>query len=59
MEKQIEKVFRKYKTKYIAKLGRHALNNTEIDKFSKSTYGAKYKGSFAQDESLKFNQVSI
>jgi len=54
MEKQVEKLFLRYKTKYITKLGRHALNNTEIDTFAKSIYGAKYKGSFAQDEIFEF-----
>ena len=54
MEKQAEKLFLRYKTKYISKLGRHALDNTEIDIFAKSIYGSKYKGSFAQDEKFEF-----
>jgi hypothetical protein len=53
MEQKAEKLFRKYKTQYIAKLGRHALNNTEIDTFAKSTFGTRYKGSFAQDEKFE------
>ena len=54
MEKKAETLFRKYKEKYIAKLGRHALDNTEIDLFSKSIYGTRYKGSFAQDQNFEF-----
>jgi hypothetical protein len=53
MEKQAEKLFRKYKAKYIAKLGRHALDNNEIDIFAKSTFGTKYRGSYAQDEKFE------
>ena len=53
MENQAEKLFRKYKTKYIAKFGRHALDNTEIDTFAKSTFGTKYRGSYAQDENFE------
>jgi hypothetical protein len=47
MEKAAETLFKKYKQKYITKLGRHALNNIEIDKLMKS---ASYKGCYAQDE---------
>jgi hypothetical protein len=43
MEKQAEKLFRKYKTKYIAKLGRYALDNTQIDLLAKSTFGTKFE----------------
>jgi hypothetical protein len=54
METQAEKLFLRYKTKYISKLGRHALDNTEIDTFAKSIFGSKYKGSFAQDQNFEF-----
>lgn len=53
MEKQAEKLFLRYKTKYISKLGRHALNNSEIDTLAQSIYGTRYKGSFAQDEKFE------
>ena len=53
MEKQAEKLFLRYKSKYISRLGKHALNNTEIDTFAKSIYGTRYKGSFAQDEKFE------
>ena len=36
MEIKAEKLFGKYKRKYIAKLGRHALDNTEIDRLMAS-----------------------
>jgi hypothetical protein len=50
MEKKAETLFRKYKTKYIKKFGRHALDNTEIDLFAKSEFGNRYRGSYAQNE---------
>ena len=50
--KTAETLFKKYRRQYIAKLGRHPLDNTEIDAFAKSTYGIKYKGSYAQDENF-------
>jgi len=53
MEKKAETLFRKYKAKYIAKFGRHALDNTEIDTFAKSTFGTKYRGSYAQNEKFE------
>jgi hypothetical protein len=53
MEKQAEKLFLRYKTKYISKLGRHALNNSEIDTLAQTIYGTRYKGSFAQDEKFE------
>lgn len=53
MEQKAEKLFRKYKTQYITKLGRHALDNMEIDTFAKSKFGTRYKGSFAQDEKFE------
>jgi len=53
MEKQSEKLFKKYKVKYIAKFGRIALDNVQIDTFAKSVFGAKYKGSYAQDEKFE------
>jgi hypothetical protein len=53
MEKKAEVLFRKYKQKYITKLGRHALDNVELDTFAKSVFGTKYKGSYAQDETFE------
>ena len=47
MEIKAEKLFAKYKRQYIAKLGRHPLNNVEIDLLMASS---TYKGSYAQDE---------
>lgn len=50
MEKQAETLFKKYRAQYVKKLGRHALDNLEIDTFAKSKLGSRYKGSYAQDE---------
>jgi len=49
MEKQAETLFKKYKTQYIQKLGRHALDNVEIDTLAQSKLGTRYKGGYAQD----------
>ena len=56
MEQQANKSFKKYKTKYIRKLGRKALSNIEIDEVATKLLGSKYKGSFAQNE--KFPKLS-
>ena len=53
MEKKAETLFKKNKTKYITKLGRHALDNFAIDTFCQTLFGSKYKGSFAQDEKFQ------
>ena len=53
MEKKAESLFKKNKTKYITKLGRHALDNFEIDTFCQTLFGNKYKGSFAQNENFE------
>ena len=53
MEKKAETLFKKYKTKYVAKLGRHALDNFEIDTLANTLFGTKYKGSFAQNEKFE------
>lgn len=49
-EHKAEKLFIKYKNKYIKVLGRHTLDNTEIDNLCKKEFGSRYKGSFAQNE---------
>jgi hypothetical protein len=55
-EKEAEALFKKYTKKYIAKLGRHALSNTEIDMIMKQTKKISsphnYRGCFAQDETF-------
>jgi hypothetical protein len=53
MENKAEKLFKKYKTQYIAKLGRHALDNVEIDTLAQSKLGTRYKGSYAQDSNFE------
>jgi hypothetical protein len=49
IESEIEKQFRKYKRKYISKLGNVALDNFLIDKVCKDEFGSKYNGCYAQD----------
>ena len=53
MEKKAETLFKKYKTKYVAKLGRHALDNFEIDTLANTLFGTKYKGSFAVNDKFQ------
>jgi hypothetical protein len=53
-ENQIEKQFKKYKRRYIAKLGNHPLDNTEIDLFCKSQFGNKYRGCFGQNAPITY-----
>ena len=50
MEQQANKLFTKYKTSIIKKLGVHGLSNTEIDEVATNLLKSKYKGSFAQNE---------
>jgi hypothetical protein len=53
-ETKIENIFKKYKRRYIAKLGNHPLDNTEIDLFCKAQFGKKYKGCYAQDAQITY-----
>ena len=53
MEKKAEQLFGKYARKYINKLGRHPLDNMEIDTLARSVLGTKYKGCYAQDEKFE------
>jgi hypothetical protein len=54
IETKIEKEFKKYKRRYIAKLGNTALDNFTIDIFCKSEFGSKYKGSYPVDAPISF-----
>jgi hypothetical protein len=54
IETEIEKEFKKYKRRYIAKLGNVALDNFTIDRVCKSLFGSKYKGCYAQDALVSF-----
>ena len=54
MEKKAESLFKKYKKKYISKLGMHALDNFEIDTLCNTKFGIKYRGSFSQTEKFEF-----
>ena len=49
-EKKAEALFRRYSKKLVNKLGRHALDNVEIETYGKNTFQGKWKGCFAQDE---------
>ena len=53
MEKKAETLFRTYKLELISKLGRKALNNDTIDKYSKILFQTKYKGCFAQNNKFE------
>ena len=53
MEKKAETLFRTYKLELISKLGRKALNNDTIDKYSKILFQTKYKGCYAQDQKFE------
>ena len=52
-EKDAEKLFKKYKQKFIKHFGRQELDNHQIDEMGKSLFGNKYKGSFPQDEKFQ------
>jgi hypothetical protein len=52
-EVKIEQEFKKYKSRYIRLLGNHALSNEELDEVCKSLFGAKYRGTFAQDSKFQ------
>ena len=56
METKIENVFRLYKNELIQKLGRKALSNDTIDKYSKLLFQSKYKGCYAQNEKFELKQ---
>ena len=56
IETKAENVFRLYKNELIQKLGRRALNNDTIDKYSKLLFQSKYRGSFAQNEKFELKQ---
>ena len=49
MEQKAENVFRLYKAELISKLGKKALSNDTIDKYSKLLFQSEYKGCYAQD----------
>jgi hypothetical protein len=53
MEKEANALYKKYKNQLTKKLGIHPLTNQEIDEISKTLFGAKYKGSFAQNEKFE------
>ena len=53
MEQKAENVFRIYKLELIQKLGRKALSNDTIDKYSKLLFQTKYKGCYAQNEKFE------
>jgi hypothetical protein len=54
MEKKVENEFKKYKRRYIAKLGNYALDTTIIDLSAKDLFGSKYKSSYAVDAVFPF-----
>ena len=56
MEQKAENVFRLYKNELIQKLGRKALNNDTIDKYSKLLFQSKYKGCYAQNNKFELKQ---
>ena len=56
METKVENVFRLYKNELIQKLGRKALSNDTIDKYSKLLFQSKYKGCNAQNEKFELKQ---
>ena len=56
MEQKAENVFRIYKNELIQKLGRKALNNDTIDKYSKLLFQSKYKGCYAQNNKFELKQ---
>jgi len=43
-------LFNKYKRKFIHSLGKHELDNVQLDELGKKLFGKKYLGTFAQDE---------
>ncbi len=54
MEQKAEFLFKKYKKKYISKLGMHALDNFEIDTLCNTLFGIKYRGSYPVDQKFEF-----
>ena len=54
MEQRAESLFRKYKKKYIEKLGRQPLDNFEIDTLCNTLFGIKHKGSYPVDQKFEF-----
>lgn len=50
LEKEVEKEFRKYKSKLIRKLGNHALDTDEINNECRALFGKKFQGTYAQDQ---------
>tara|TARA_R110002050_G_scaffold288043_1_gene439644 strand:+ start:349 stop:816 length:468 start_codon:yes stop_codon:yes gene_type:complete len=48
-EKYIETEFKKYKARFIKKLGNHALDNEEIDAECLELFGSKYRGCHSVD----------
>ncbi len=56
MEQKAESLFRKYKKKYIQKLGRQPLDNFEIDTLCNTLFGIKYKGSYAVNDKYELKQ---
>ena len=53
MEQKAESLFKKYKKKYISKLGMHALDNFEIDTLCNTLFMIKYKGIFSVNEQFE------
>lgn len=60
-EKEIEKLFRKYKNVLILKLGKIPLTTDMIDKECRNLFGIKFVGAFAYDENfpIKNNKYYI
>ena len=54
-EIEAEKLFRKYRLKFIRKFGRKALDNVQLTNTGKHLFRGKYKGTFAQDELFKLS----
>lgn len=52
-EHKAEKLFIKYKNKYIKVLGNKSTSNTQIDNLCRKEFPSKYQGSYAQDELFK------
>ena len=53
MEKKAESLFKKYKKKYISKLGMQPLDNFQIDTICNNLFGIKYKGSYPVDQKFE------
>ena len=54
MEQKAESLFKKYKKKYIATLGRQPLDNFKIDTLCNTLFGIKYRGSYPVDQKFEF-----